>query len=116
VGLTNKFSINRECFYEPVQIYREVEKHLQQLDKSNLPDYLTFVANGEPTLDACLGKSIQMLKNLRIPVAVITNASLIGDQKVREDLKLADWVSVKVDTADIFIWKRAEPATSQCRV
>jgi wyosine [tRNA(Phe)-imidazoG37] synthetase (radical SAM superfamily) len=106
VGLTNKFSINRECFYEPVQIFREVKKHLQQLEKSNLPDYLTFVANGEPTLDVCLGESIQMLKNLRIPVAVITNASLIGDQKVREDLKLADWVSVKVDTADFFIWKR----------
>lgn len=106
VGLTKKYSINRECFYEPVQIYREVEKHIQQLDESNLPDYLTFVANGEPTLDACLGESIQMLKTLRIPVAVITNASLIGDQKVRDDLKLADWVSVKIDTANFFIWKR----------
>jgi wyosine [tRNA(Phe)-imidazoG37] synthetase (radical SAM superfamily) len=106
VGLTTNFSFNRECFYEPDRIYREVEKHLRQLREKDLPDYLTFVANGEPTLDACLGKSIQMLKTFRIPIAVITNASLIVDQKVRTDLRLADWVSVKIDTADFFIWKR----------
>lgn len=96
VGLTRKFSISREKFYEPAKIAAEVEKHLGKLTKK--PDYLTFVSNGEPTLDINLGKSIERLKDFGIPIAVITNASLLHDPNVRKELALADWVSVKVDT------------------
>jgi wyosine [tRNA(Phe)-imidazoG37] synthetase (radical SAM superfamily) len=70
---------------------------LQPEDK---PDFLTFVANGEPTLDKHLGREITLLQPLGIPVAVITNASLLSDHEVRKDLSLADWVSVKVDTGN----------------
>jgi len=98
VGLTRRLSINREKFYEPAKIYAEVEKHLGKL--TNLPDYLTFVANGEPTLDINLGKSVEKLKEFGVPVAVITNASLLSDPQVRSELSLADWVSVKVDAGN----------------
>jgi len=87
-------------------IYREVKNHLKKLDEKDFPDYLTFVSNGEPTLDINLEKSIGLLKNLGIPVAVITNASLLSDPNVRADLKQADWVSVKVDSGDERIWKK----------
>lgn len=106
VGLTHQFSVKRQAFYDPSVIYREVKQHLQKLDKKDSPDYLTFVSNGEPTLDINLGKSISLLKSLHIPVAVITNASLLSDPQVRADLKYADWVSVKVDTGDERIWKK----------
>ncbi len=106
VGLTHQFSVTRQAFYDPSVIYREVKQHLQKLDKKDSPDYLTFVSNGEPTLDINLGKSIELLKNLGIPIAVITNASLLSDPQVRADLKLADWVSVKVDCGDERIWKK----------
>ena len=33
-----------------------------KLSKDNYPDYLTFVSNGEPTLDINLGKAIKLLK------------------------------------------------------
>lgn len=32
-------------------IFKEVQKHLEVLQESDKPDYLTFVANGESTLD-----------------------------------------------------------------
>ncbi len=76
----------------------------KNFSKENLPDYLTFVSNGEPTLDINLGKSIRLLKKFGFPIAVITNASLIDHESVREDLYLADWVSLKMDAGDSDTW------------
>jgi len=81
-----------------------VEEHLGKLQA--MPDYLTFVPNGEPTLDIHLEESISLLKKIGIPIAVITNASLLGDAGVRDALSLADWVSVKVDANDEAVWKK----------
>lgn len=106
VGRTSKHTIIREQFYSPEVLCREVEKHLSSLSSAEMPDYLTFVSNGEPTLDINLGASILRLKQLGYPVAVITNASLLFDPLVAEELMLADWVSVKVDTAQADIWKK----------
>lgn len=106
VGTTYAKTVERSAFYDPEVIYRNVSDHLQKLDESNKPDFLTFVSNGEPTLDINLGKSIELLKRTGIPVAVITNASLLTDNAVQEQLSLADWVSIKVDTANEGIWKK----------
>ena len=105
VGITKKLSITRINFFDPEVIFTEVQKHLDNLQEADKPDYLTFVANGEPTLDINLGKSIEKLKTFNIPIAVITNASLLANQQVREDLKLADWVSVKVDANNEDTWR-----------
>jgi wyosine [tRNA(Phe)-imidazoG37] synthetase (radical SAM superfamily) len=69
-------------------------------------DYLTFVPDGEPTLDMNLGEEIRLLKNHGIRIAVISNASLIGREDVRKDLEEADWVSVKIDAVSTDIWRR----------
>ena len=106
VGETIKQSTLRETFFRPEAIFKKVEQHLQKLNKDNYPDYLTFVSNGEPTLDENLGKTIVLLKKLDIPVAVITNSSLLHDKKVRDDLNLADWVSLKIDAGDIDTWHK----------
>lgn len=106
VGLTHQFSFDRKEFYEPSVISDEVKKHLEKLTQDDKPDFLTFVANGEPTLDINLGISIKKLKMLNIPIAVITNASLLNDPQVREDLQLADWVSVKIDAGTESVWKK----------
>ncbi|HCY00629.1 MAG TPA: radical SAM protein, partial [Bacteroidales bacterium] len=78
----------------PLLIHRKVATLLKKLDDNCKPDYLTFVANGEPTLDAKIGNTIRLLKSFNIPIAVITNASLLWDEKVRDDLMEADWVSI----------------------
>lgn len=103
-GKTLKKTLRRECFYAPDDIYNKVSQHLKILKSSNYPDFLTFVSNGEPTLDENLGKAIRLLKRTGIPVAVITNASLLSEKSVREDLCLADWVSLKLDAGDIITW------------
>lgn len=106
VGKTNEYRTICEPFFEPDVIFAEVKAHLKKLNERDKPDYLTFVANGEPTLDVNLGKSITLLKSLGIPIAVITNASLMNNKQVRDNLALADWVSVKVDSANEKTWKR----------
>jgi len=105
VGQTIKKSIKRETFFQPDVIYRKVRQHIQRLSKDNYPDYLTIVSNGEPTLDINLGRTIKLLKKLGIPVAVITNASLLIHESVKEDLHLADWVSLKLDAGDNTTWR-----------
>jgi wyosine [tRNA(Phe)-imidazoG37] synthetase (radical SAM superfamily) len=66
------------------------------------------VPDGEPTLDANLGREIALLKPLGIPIAVITNASLIWREDVREDLRQADWVSLKIDSTSEKVWRRID--------
>lgn len=104
VGATRHYTLERQSFYSPEQIFSAVEEHLGKLQV--MPDYLTFVPNGEPTLDIHLGESISLLKQIGIPIAVITNASLLGDAAVRDALSLADWVSVKVDANEEAVWKK----------
>ena len=106
VGKTKRHTKEREAFYRPEVIYHEVQQHLRRLKPDDYPDYLTFVANGEPTLDIHLGKAIEQLKKLGIPIAIISNASLLTKKDVRDSLSLADWVSVKVDAADEENWKK----------
>jgi wyosine [tRNA(Phe)-imidazoG37] synthetase (radical SAM superfamily) len=104
VGKTLRKGIQRESFYEPEVVYKNVLEHLEKLKPEEYPDYLTFVSNGEPTLDINLGKAIKLLKNTGIPIAVITNASLLFHESVRNDLYIADWVSLKIDAGDVITW------------
>jgi wyosine [tRNA(Phe)-imidazoG37] synthetase (radical SAM superfamily) len=106
IGETHKKSVIRKDFYEPENLVENVEMHLNMLDEKHRPDYLTFVANGEPTLDINLGEEIKLLKKLGIPVAVITNSSLLQFPETRSDLMEADWVSVKVDTVNKSDWRK----------
>lgn len=104
VGCTTRKSIKRDTFFEPGIILKNVEHHISLLKPDSYPDYLTIVSNGEPTLDINLGKTIKLLKTTGIPVAVITNASLLIYDSVKEDLHLADWVSLKADAANNDTW------------
>lgn len=106
VGKTRKRTITLNTFFSPETILQKTEEHLHSLSPDSFPDFLTFVSNGEPTLDINLGKSILLLKNTGIKVAVITNASLLSHQSVRENLLHADWVSLKMDAADNRTWQK----------
>jgi wyosine [tRNA(Phe)-imidazoG37] synthetase (radical SAM superfamily) len=105
LGITNNYRFARHTYYPSDFIVQQVDGYLDKLSMDNRPDFLTFVANGEPTLDINLGKTIEQLKGFKIPIAVITNASLLFNPYVRNDLMGADWVSVKVDAIDPKIWE-----------
>jgi len=107
LGRTIKMQAERQRFYEPDRILREVRDKVEKAqEKGEAIDYLTVVPDGEPTLDINLEQEIEDLKSLGIKVAVISNASLVWDPQVREALAKADWVSLKADAASKKMWRR----------
>lgn len=107
LGPTIRMRVARTDFERPEEIVRQVRERFEQLPgKGGAVDYVTFVADGEPTLDCRLGESIDLLKRLGTKVAVISNASLLADPQVRQGLSQADWVSLKVDAVDERTWRR----------
>lgn len=109
VGRTLNMQTERKAFYKPEEISKAVEKKIKDAkDKGEGIDYLTFVPDGEPTLDINLGKEIELLKSLGIKIAVITNASLIWQREVQNNLSKADWVSLKIDTVNEDIWRKVD--------
>ena len=68
-------------------------------------DYATFSGMGEPTLARKLGEAIEIARSLlHLPVAVLTNSSLLSREDVRQELARADVVVAKVDapTEELF--------------
>jgi wyosine [tRNA(Phe)-imidazoG37] synthetase (radical SAM superfamily) len=107
LGRTIKMQVERSAFYEPEEILRDVQTKVERAKEAGEPiNYLAFVPDGEPTLDANLGREIGMLRSLGIKIAVITNSSLIWREDVREDLMEADWVSLKMDSVRAEGWRR----------
>jgi wyosine [tRNA(Phe)-imidazoG37] synthetase (radical SAM superfamily) len=107
VGPTTDPCITPRRFFAPEQIRESIAAHLYKIQTSGQRvDYLTFVPDGEPTLDAQLSESIEALREFGIPIAVITNATLLWREDVRQRLSKADLVSVKVDSIDEAIWRR----------
>jgi wyosine [tRNA(Phe)-imidazoG37] synthetase (radical SAM superfamily) len=99
--------VERGEFYAPDEILRAVRSKVQRASAlGEAIDYLTFVPDGEPTLDNNLGSEIELLKSLDTRIAVITNASLAWRTDVRRDLLKADWVSLKVDSTREETWRR----------
>ncbi len=107
VGNTLDMQVKRREFYNPEEIIGAVGNRLQEVERNGeAVDFLSFVPEGEPTLDIHLGRVIKLLRTFELPVAVITNASLLSLPDVRQELATADWVSLKVDTVDEDAWHR----------
>lgn len=99
--------VERGEFYAPDEILRAVRSKVQRASAlGEAIDYVTFVPDGEPTLDSNLGSEIELLESLDIRIAVITNASLAWRTDVRRDLLKADWVSLKVDSTREETWRK----------
>ncbi|MGV7222736.1 MAG: radical SAM protein [Nitrospinales bacterium] len=107
LGRTKNMQAERRMFYNPQKILRDVQDKVKKVKETGDPiDYLTFVPDGEPTLDINLAYEIDLLKSLGIKIAVITNGSLIWREDVREALMKADWVSLKIDSVQSEFWRR----------
>ena len=109
LGRTIKMQAERCAFYPPRQILHDVQDKIDRAQKAaEGVDYLTFVPDGEPTLDVHLGREIALLRPLGTKIAVITNGSLLWREDVRDDLMEADWVSLKIDAVQQEIWRRID--------
>lgn len=105
VGRTIYFEYMRKKYYDPEMLISEA---IQVINKNiDKIDYVTFVPDGEPTLDINLGYEAESIKKATgAKLAIITNSSLIYDESVRCDLMLFDAVSLKVDTTNHDTWVR----------
>ncbi len=107
LGKTKKLTAEPQQYYDPEQILTMTLDSVDKLQENKEHiDYITFVPDGEPTLDINLGREIELLKGLGIKVAVITNSSLIWRDDVRQRLSKADLVSLKVDSLTEQSWHR----------
>lgn len=70
-------------------------------------DYITFSGSGEPTLNSDIGILINAVKKITdIPVAILTNGSILFRKDVIDDLKNADLIKVSLDAANESIFKK----------
>lgn len=107
----------KTCTYDCIycQLGRTTQKTLQRkewvpLDDvlaelggklASRPDYITLSGSGEPTLFSRIGELIDGIKAITdIPVAVLTNGSLLWRQDVRTGLMNADLVIPSLDAGD----------------
>ncbi len=109
LGRTTRMQVERASYSNAWEIRQAAQAALVSArEAGEAIDYLSFVPDGEPTLDGNLGRAIDLLRPLGVPVAVISNASLVWRKDVREDLMKADWVSLKVDATDEAAWRRVD--------
>lgn len=96
VGRTTRKTLVRQEYFSTTAICAELEAFLQQ--SQSQPDYITLAGSGEPTLHAGLGKIISWLKErIPLPVAVLTNGSLLYRPEVCQELLKADVVLPSLD-------------------
>ena len=109
LGKTINMQVERHPFYKPEDVFQAVADQVRKVSKrGETIDYLTFVPDGEPTLDINLGKEIDLLRPLNISIALITNGTLLWREDVRNELAKLDWVSLKVDAVTTDLWRRID--------
>ncbi len=107
LGRTQPLRGERRDLVPPERILGQIEQGLAG-GLAERVDYLTFVGRGEPLLCASLGWLIRQVKGRwpSLPVAVITNGSLLDRPEVREELASADLVMPTLDAADQATFRR----------
>ncbi|MCK4236838.1 MAG: radical SAM protein [Candidatus Krumholzibacteria bacterium] len=97
-GKTTDKTCKRREFYPLDELLKEVDHRLSEIPEK--PDVLTLSGAGEPSLYSKMGELIIELKRMSsLPVAVITNSSLLAINDVREEMLTADIVLPSLDTA-----------------
>lgn len=102
LGHVSEKTVTRKDYISPSEILSQIKKII---DSGVQIDTITFSGSGEPTLNAQIGKLIHDIKQLtKIPVAVLTNSTLLYRKEVREALSAADLVIPSVDavTQNVF--------------
>ena len=94
-GKTTHKTIERKSYVSLESVIPELKDALKQSQKI---DYITLSGSGEPTLNLDLGRIITAIKKITdIPVAVLTNGTLLHLESVRDELMAADLVVPSLD-------------------
>ncbi|MDD5512584.1 MAG: radical SAM protein [Candidatus Omnitrophica bacterium] len=99
LGKTPEVTLQQKEYVPAAEILEELKgwmmNHSRELEGLA---YITFAGAGEPTLNTRIGDLISEIKKITgIPVAVITNASLLTDEMVRQSILSADLIVPSLD-------------------
>lgn len=98
LGRTTNKTIERR---EYVRIEDVASELARKLAGDPAPDYISLAGSGEPTLNSGIGRLIEKIRGLtRIPIAVLTNGSLLWKREVQDDLMAADLVVPSLDAGN----------------
>jgi wyosine [tRNA(Phe)-imidazoG37] synthetase (radical SAM superfamily) len=96
LGRTTCKTLERKEWVPMDAVLEELKQKL-----ASRPDYITLSGSGEPTLYSRLGEIIEHIQAMTaVPVAVLTNGSLLWQKTVREEVALADVVLPSLDAPD----------------
>lgn len=113
LGATVHKRAERQQFVDTGEVIAELESALPCVEA----DYVTLSGSGEPTLCLGIGELIEGIKELtEIPVAVLTNSSLMSCAEVRKELLGADLVIPSVDAATQDVFERINRPCSGLRI
>jgi len=97
LGRTTAKTVERKEWVHQGEVLSQIKEALATKGRI---DYLTFSGSGEPTLHSGIGWLIEETKKVTdIPVAVLTNGSLLFRDDLREELLAADLVVPSLDAA-----------------
>ena len=106
LGRTVPLTNERREYVPSVEVIAQLKQALDA-HKSGEIDYISFVGSGEPTLHSNIGWMIREIKAMTdIPLAVITNGSLLYLPEVRADLSAADVVMPTVNAGNAELYQR----------
>ncbi len=106
LGRTLPVTNARKTYYPVDGILAEVRQALASHSPDEI-DWVTFVGSGEPTLHKDIGLLIREVKRITdLPVAVITNGSLLYLSDVREELRAADAVLPTLDAGNAALYRK----------
>jgi len=100
LGRTTPLTNERKEYVPTEELLEEVQDALKAHEAGGI-DWVTFVGSGETTLHSELGRMIRDVKSMtKLPVAVITNGSLLDLAEVLEELLPADAVLPSLDAGN----------------
>ena len=114
LGPTHEKTVERHEHYTVETILAQINEAFSSGQKI---DYITFSGSGEPTLNRILGKLIREIQKISdVPVAVLTNGTLLFDAHVRKDLQEADVVIPSLDAATQDVFTRVNRPHASLRI
>jgi len=114
LGPTTQKTVEPKDYFSEQEIISQIKK---RIESSSRIDYITFSGSGEPTLNAKIRDLIRKIKKITdIPVAVLTNSTLLSRKDVRDALKQADLVVPSLDGATQEVFENTNRPHSSLKI
>jgi len=106
---TQCITAQKDEFVSIPQLKKEISEALQK----RTADVITFSGMGEPTLASNMDEAITVIRELSdLPIALLTNSSLLYDQQVQDNLNKIDIIVAKLDAPNDELFQRINQPAS----